>query len=82
MRPRHGGDAGHVVVDIRLAKQRRDGVLLRRRDQHGDLVPDTRKRVGSNGERPGSGHTRAQEADRRQAGSTQARGPVQFGQNV
>jgi len=56
-------------VDIRLAELRLDG--LRLRDLNRDLAPDARKRIGDEDGRPG-GHTRPQEADPRQAGSTQA----------
>ena len=56
----NGGDAGHVVVDIRLAKQCRDGVLRRLGGHDRDLAPDTRK------------HERArdrQQSDRQQSGA-------------
>src|SRR6201989_3679572 len=76
----NGEDAGHVVVDVRLATERCSGDLLRLRDHDRDLAPDTwKRRSASGGEqgggRPGSGHTRPQKADRRRAGSTQARSP-------
>jgi hypothetical protein len=45
----NGEDAGHVVVDIRLATKRRNGDLLRLRDHDRDLAPDTRKRRSASG---------------------------------
>jgi len=81
----NGGGAGHVVVDIRLAEQRRDGVLLLRGDECGP-GPDTRNGVNDQGGRAsataGGGQTCPQEADRSRAGSTQARSPVQLGQSI
>ncbi len=82
----NGGGAGHVVVDIRLAEQRRDDVLLLGRGDKRDLGPDTRNGVSGHGGRPsakaGSGQTCPREADGARAGSTQARSPVQLGQSI
>jgi hypothetical protein len=79
----NGVGASHVVVDIRLAKKRRDGARLLRQGSARGLVPNTRNGVRGNGARPcaanGNGHTDPREADRTRAGRTQARRPRQFG---
>src|ERR1700748_414403 len=46
----NGEDAGHVVVDIRLATERRNGDLLRLRDHDRDLAPGARERRSASGQ--------------------------------
>jgi len=41
----NGVGASHVVVDIRLAKQRRDAIRLLRQGNEGDLAPEARNGV-------------------------------------
>jgi hypothetical protein len=86
----NGVGASHVVVDIRLAKKRRDGAGLRRLGSDSGLAPNTRngvraRRIEQSCARPcaanGNGHTDPWEADPTRAGRTQARRPRQFGLN-
>src|ERR1700722_8804028 len=81
----NGVGASHVVVDIRLAKTRRDGARLLRQGRAITLAPNTRNGVRAHGARPcaetGNGQIDPREADRTRAGRTQARRPRQFGPN-
>jgi len=80
-----GVGASHVVVDIRLAKLRRDDAGRSRLGREGSLDRDRRNGVDDNSARPsatsGDGRTAPREAGCTRAGSTQARSPRQLGLN-